>query len=74
MSHQATTQPEGMRDMFDFSLAHIVSQERDRDLSADLHVRRMLAATTEETAVEPVSVRRPVRPRATQTRARAIGR
>jgi hypothetical protein len=63
-----------MRDMFDLNLATIVNTERERDLTADLRARRMLAATSEETAVETAPVRRPVQARAASARMRPIGR
>ena len=60
--------------MFDLSLAPIVHQERERDLTADLRGRRLLATITEETALEPASTRRPLPQRAATTRVRAAGR
>ena len=74
MAHQTNNRTARVRDMFDLSLAHIVTTERERDLAADLRGRRTLTATTEETALEPASARRPVPLRASSTRVRAVGR
>ena len=60
--------------MFDLNLAHIDGPERERDLAADLRSRRMLAATAEETAVEPSPVKRPSSNRTPPARVRALGR
>lgn len=59
--------------MFDLSLAHFHTAERERDLAADLRDRRILKAAA-QSAAQAAATRRPSATPRPATRARAYGR
>ncbi|MFL5640758.1 MAG: hypothetical protein ACJ771_00275 [Chloroflexota bacterium] len=59
--------------MFDLTLAHYHTAERERDLSADLRDRRILKSASQTSPAASATRRPSATPRAA-TRARAYGR